>query len=169
MTGGEIPPPIWTRGNFLSSQGRCRDARFCVSTRKEWHFTLPDTNFSKLRQIMENDSLHSTIVDRFPIAKMTSPENFLSLLYYFGLLTITGSDEENKAILKIPNEASKRLYYDYIKETYEETGILTLEEAEAQLNRYSRDEKFQKAIGHTTLKKVVLIFCGTRLENQSEV
>jgi len=35
MTGGEIPPPTWTQGNFLSSQGRCRDARFCVSTRKE--------------------------------------------------------------------------------------------------------------------------------------
>jgi hypothetical protein len=241
-------------------------------------------NFSQLRQIMEKDSIHSTIVDRFPIAKMTSPENFLSLLYYFGLLTITGSDEENKAILKIPNEAIKRLYYDYIKETYEETGILTLdlskyedlmkemafsgkwkpliaylveqmeismgirdlitgekaiqaylnvylglsvlylvhseqelkkgyadlvlepflaqypqlkysylleikyikpqakkkelipgeikkikEEAEAQLNRYSRDEKFKKAIGLTTLKKVVLIFCGNRLVNQSEV
>jgi hypothetical protein len=43
------------------------------------------------------------------------------------------------------------------------------EEAEAQLNRYSRDEKFKKAIGLTTLKKVVLIFCGNRLVNQSEV
>jgi hypothetical protein len=43
------------------------------------------------------------------------------------------------------------------------------EEAEAQLNRYSRDEKYRKAIGHTTLKKVVLIFCGNRLESQSEV
>ncbi|MDQ1354006.1 MAG: family ATPase [Acidobacteriota bacterium] len=94
---------------------------------------LPETNgnFSKLRQIMENDSLHSTIVERFPIAKLTSPENFISLLYYFGLLTITGSDEENKAILKIPNEAVKRLYYDYIKETYEETGLLTID-----LSRY---------------------------------
>jgi hypothetical protein len=240
-------------------------------------------NFSKLRQIMENDILHSTIVDSFPIAKLVSPENFTSLLYYFGLLTIIGSDEENKAILKIPNEASKRLYYDYIKETYEETGILTLdlsryeaamkemafsgkwkpliaylaeqmetsmgirdlitgekavqaflnvylglsalylvfsekelqkgfadlvlepflaqypqlkysylieikyikpqgkkkeltpekiktvkEEAESQLDRYNRDEKFQKAIGHTTLKKLVLIFRGSRLVYKGE-
>ena len=88
-------------------------------------------NFSQLRQIMENDTLHATIVDRFSIAKMASPANFISLLYYFGLLTITGSDEEHKAILKIPNEAIKRLYYDYIKETYEETGILTID-----LSRY---------------------------------
>ncbi|NIM15971.1 MAG: AAA family ATPase [Candidatus Aminicenantes bacterium] len=88
-------------------------------------------NFPQLRQIMESGSLHSAIVDRFPIAKLTSPGNFISLLYYFGLLTITGSDEEHKAILKIPNEAIKRLYYDYIKETYEETGILTID-----LSRY---------------------------------
>ncbi len=242
-------------------------------------------NFSKLRQIMENDFIHSTIVDSFPIQKLVSPENFVSLLYYFGLLTITGSDEENKAIFKIPNEAIKRLYYDYIKETYEETGILTLDvnrfetlmkemafsgkwkpliaylaeqmetslglrdlitgekaiqaflnvylglsvlylvysekelkkgyadlvlepflaqypglkysylmeikyvkpqgkakkkeltpdklktikkEAEAQLNRYGGDEKFQKAIGSTTLKRVVLIFCGHRLVYHGE-
>jgi hypothetical protein len=84
-------------------------------------------NFSQLRQIMENDCLHAAIIDRFPIAKLAGPANFISLLYYFGLLTITGSDEEHKAILKIPNEAIKRLYYDYIKETYEETGILTID------------------------------------------
>jgi len=240
-------------------------------------------NFSKLRQIMENDSVHSAIVDSFPVAKLVSPENFTSLLYYFGLLTIAGSDEENKAILKIPNEAIKRLYYDYIKETYEETGILTIdlsryetlmkemafsgkwkpliaylveqmeksmgirdlitgekaiqaflnvylglsalylvysekelgkgyadlvlepflaqyphlkysylieikyikplakketlppekikevkEEAESQLDKYSRDEKFQKITGTTTLKKLVLIFCGNRLVYKGE-
>ena len=240
-------------------------------------------NFSKLRQIMENDSLHSTIVDSFPIHKLVSPENFTSLLYYFGLLTITGFDEEKKAILKIPNEAIKRLYYDYFKETYEETGIFALDlskyealmkemafsgkwepliaylveqmetsmgirdiitgekaiqaflnvylglsalylvysekepgkgyadlvlepflaqypqlkysylleikyfqprtrkkdltpgkikaiiaGAETQLDRYSRDEKFQKVVGHTTLKKLVLIFSGTRLVYHGE-
>ncbi len=83
-------------------------------------------NFSKLRQIMEYQVVHSAIADRFPIHKLVSPENFISLLYYFGLLTITGIDEEKKAILKIPNEAIKRLYYDYFKETYEDTGIFTL-------------------------------------------
>ena len=58
--------------------------------------------------------------------ELANPDPFISLLYYFGLLTITGIDEEKKAILKIPNEAIKRLFYDYIKETYEETGLFTL-------------------------------------------
>jgi hypothetical protein len=43
------------------------------------------------------------------------------------------------------------------------------EEAESQLDRYSRDEKFQKAIGHTTLKKLVLIFSGNRMVYHAEI
>jgi hypothetical protein len=43
------------------------------------------------------------------------------------------------------------------------------EEAEDQLKRYSLDEKFQKAIGQTTLKKVILIFSGTRLVYHGEI
>jgi len=107
-------------------------------------------NFSQLRQIMENDCLHAAIVDRFPIAKLTSPENFTSLLYYFGLLTITGSDEVHKAILKIPNEAIKRLYYDYIKETYEETGILTIDliRYEAAMKEMAFNGKWEPLIAY---------------------
>jgi hypothetical protein len=69
-------------------------------------------NFSKLRQVMENDSIHSSIVKTFPVVKFVKPENFISLLYHFGLLTIVGIAEENKAVLKIPNESIKRLYID---------------------------------------------------------
>ncbi len=113
-------------------------------------------NFSKLRQIMENHTIHSTIIDSFPIAKLVSPENFTSLLYYFGLLTITGSDEENKAILKIPNEAIKRLYYDYIKETYEETGILTID-----LSRY---EAAMKEMAFSGKWKPLIVYLAEQME-----
>ena len=83
-------------------------------------------NFSRLCQIIENNSIHSRIVKGFPIDELIDTENFTSLLYYFGLLTIDGLDEENKAILKIPNESIRRLYYDYIKDAYENTGIFSL-------------------------------------------
>ncbi|MGE5340918.1 MAG: PD-(D/E)XK nuclease domain-containing protein, partial [Candidatus Omnitrophota bacterium] len=43
------------------------------------------------------------------------------------------------------------------------------EEAETQLNRYSEDEKFRKSIGPTTLKKLVLVFCGNRMVYHHEV
>ena len=42
------------------------------------------------------------------------------------------------------------------------------EEAEKQLNQYRRDEKFQKVIGQTILKKLVLIFCGNRMVYHDE-
>lgn len=90
-------------------------------------------NFSRLMEIVENGSVQSAIVKGFPVAELTEPENFISLLYYFGLLTIDGTTQSGKAVLSIPNETVKRLYYDYVKETYEETQVFTLD-----LYRYSQ-------------------------------
>ncbi len=241
-------------------------------------------NFSKLQQIMETSTVHSNIKDSFPIDELTLPSNFISLLYYFGLLTIQGIDDENTPILTIPNESVKQLYYDYISKTYDETGVLSINmdkynelvkgmayrgnwqepilyiadrmkeslrirdlmagekarqvfwnvylglstfycvysekelnqgfadlvlepvlannpgikfayiielkyikptdyekengpiqletlrlEAENQLNHYCQDEKFKKAIGQTTLKKLILIFSGNLLVHHSEM
>jgi len=83
-------------------------------------------NFSKLRQIIETGSVHSDIETSFPIDELIHPTNFISLLYYFGLLTIKGVDDENTPILVIPNESVKQLYYDCISKTYDETGILSI-------------------------------------------
>jgi hypothetical protein len=83
-------------------------------------------NFSRLLHIIETGTLHSAIEKSFPVENLADAHNFVSLLYYFGLLTIQGIDEENTPVLTIPNEAIKRLYYDYIHDTYKETGILNL-------------------------------------------
>lgn len=96
---------------------------------------VPQTNgnFSKLTEIIEKGSVHSTIEKGFSIDELTGPDNFVSLLFYFGLLTIENIDEEHKAVLAIPNETIKRLYYDYIKETCAETKLFTL-----SMDTYSR-------------------------------
>ncbi|MGE5342425.1 MAG: AAA family ATPase, partial [Candidatus Omnitrophota bacterium] len=83
-------------------------------------------NFSKLLYIVQNGGIHSTIEKSFPIEELTDTNNFVSLLYYFGLLTIGGIDDENTPILTIPNETIKHLYYDYIHDTYKDTGVLNL-------------------------------------------
>ncbi|MGE5342621.1 MAG: AAA family ATPase [Candidatus Omnitrophota bacterium] len=84
-------------------------------------------NFSKLQQIIEKGSVHSIIEKSFPLSGLMRTGNFVSLLYYFGLLSIRGTDEENNTILAIPNESIKHLYYDYIQETSEEIGLLTID------------------------------------------
>jgi DNA-directed RNA polymerase subunit F len=90
---------------------------------------VPQTNgnFSRLQQLIATGMIHSDIVPGFPITEVTNPRNFISLLYYFGLLSLRGMDDENTPVLIIPNQMVKRLYYDYIKETYEETGVLRLD------------------------------------------
>jgi len=83
-------------------------------------------NFSKLKEIIEEGETSSKITKGFPLEKLTDPENFESLLFYLGLLTIKGP-EKDKLRLQIPNETVKRLYYKYIEEAYRETGIFNLD------------------------------------------
>ncbi|MGE5343438.1 MAG: AAA family ATPase, partial [Candidatus Omnitrophota bacterium] len=83
-------------------------------------------NFSKLKEIIEDGGTSTTISRGFPLEEMMDSNNFKSLLFYFGLLTIKGP-ERDKLRLQIPNETVKRLYYDYIKDAYGETGIFSID------------------------------------------
>jgi len=82
-------------------------------------------NFSMLKQIIEEGGTSAKLVKGFPLEELLDLENFISLLFYLGLLTIKGPDK-NKLRLEIPNETIKRLYYDYIKSAYRETGVFAL-------------------------------------------
>ena len=83
-------------------------------------------NFERLREIIKEGKTLSGLVKGFPLEKLTNRENFISLLFYFGLLTVKGTEAAALA-LEIPNETIRRLYYDYIKEAYEETDIFALD------------------------------------------
>ncbi len=107
-------------------------------------------NFSRLKDVIENKSVQTTLKVGFPVEELTESENFFSLLFYFGLLTITGVTPTYQTILSIPNETVKRLYYDYIKETYDETGLFSL-----NLDTYAKlmegmavEGKWQPLIGY---------------------
>jgi hypothetical protein len=88
--------------------------------------TMTNGNFSRLKQIIEEDEIESDLVTGFPVDKLIDTKNFLSLLFYFGLLTIKEVKHE-EPVLCIPNETARRLYYDYIKEAYEETETFSLD------------------------------------------
>lgn len=91
----------------------------------------PNGNFGKLKEIVEKGGTTAKLARSFPAEKIVQPENFTSLLFYFGLLTRVGT-EKGKVTFEIPNETVKRLYFEYIKEAYEETGIFSLD-----FSRYS--------------------------------
>jgi hypothetical protein len=56
----------------------------------------------------------------FPLERIGYKESFISLMYYMGLLTIKEKDID-EVILQIPNLVVKRLFYEYIRERYEDT------------------------------------------------
>jgi hypothetical protein len=90
---------------------------------------VPNGNFNKLKKIIEEGGTSSKIEKGFPLEKLVDENNFKSLLFYLGLLTIKGQ-EKNKLRLEIPNETARRLYYNYIEEAYNETGIFSLDMSE---------------------------------------
>jgi len=71
-------------------------------------------NFGLLRSIIEDGEVKSPINSSFPLGELLNRENFISLLYYFGLLSFTG-DVHNIAHLRIPNRTVKDLMYGYMR------------------------------------------------------
>ncbi|MCU0290266.1 MAG: AAA family ATPase [Acidobacteria bacterium] len=89
---------------------------------------ITNGNFSKLKQILEEEEIISTVITGFPVKQIAHTENFISLLFYFGLLSIKNKTEHyEEPVLLVPNETVRRLYYSYIKEGYEETGVFSLD------------------------------------------
>ncbi len=83
-------------------------------------------NFSVLKKITENNEIKSQIISSFSINKLQKRDNFISLLYYFGLITID-KYEKGKYILKIPNEAVKSFFVGFIKDAYYDANIFRLD------------------------------------------
>ncbi len=83
-------------------------------------------NFNRLKEIIEEGKTFGILTDGFPLEEITDTDNFISLLFYFGLLTIQDS-EMGDTVLSIPNETIRQLYFEYIKKVYEETGVFSID------------------------------------------
>ena len=72
-------------------------------------------NFDTLTEIINTGGILSNIKKTFSFTQLKEKENYISFLYFLGLLTFTGKAFKGKALLQIPNETIKHLVYDYIK------------------------------------------------------
>ncbi len=70
-----------------------------------------------LRQIAEEGEIVSEIVPSFPASALVKPEMFISLLFYYGMLTIRGT-RGARLILSIPNNNVRLQYYNFLMEEY---------------------------------------------------
>jgi len=79
-------------------------------------------NFSRLAEIIETEHVRSNVVNSFPVERLRKPENFISLLYYFGFLSYGGKNE-----LIIPNRTVQQLMYGYLREGYEDVDVFNID------------------------------------------
>jgi hypothetical protein len=96
-------------------------------------------DYEKLRMLIRKDkefahdaSIIQTLVSQgfitgelkkgFPAVNITNPDNFVSLLYYFGMLTISGT-HKGKTKLTIPNMVVQEQLYTYLLNTYNEADL----------------------------------------------
>ncbi|MEM7133597.1 MAG: AAA family ATPase [Chloroflexota bacterium] len=83
-------------------------------------------NFSLLKQIVDEGEIISPITTSFPLSQLLKRENFISLLYYFGLLSVAGQTDEYP-LLRIPNLTVKNLMYGYIRDGYDDGDVFRLD------------------------------------------
>ena len=83
-------------------------------------------NFDLLRRVIEDGHVDAAIESGFPLERLHQRENFLSLLHYFGLLSIRAS-REGVTTLGIPNQTVKRLMYGYLRDAYQEAGVFAVD------------------------------------------
>ena len=96
-------------------------------------------DYNKLRMLIRKDkefahdaSVIQTLVSQgyilgnlktgFPAERIADPDNFVSLLYYFGMTTIAGTSR-GKIRFVIPNQVVREQLYAYLLETYDEVDL----------------------------------------------
>ena len=82
-------------------------------------------NFDLLRTVIAEERVDTRIQPSFPLGRLTDEENFLSLLHYFGLLSIRGM-QGVMPTLAIPNQTVKRLMYGYLRDAYRDVGVFSV-------------------------------------------
>ena len=118
------------------------------------------TDYNKLRMLIRHDkefAHDASIIQRlvtqgfvtgtlkrgFPAESINNPDNFVSLLFYFGMVTIAGT-YRGKTKFVIPNEVVREQIYAYLLSTYKENDLYydTYEKGELESNlAYDGDYK----------------------------
>lgn len=87
-----------------------------------------------IHEIAEKGYIYGTLVSHFPAERIMDYDNFVSLLYYYGMLTIGGVEGE-LLTLAIPNNNVRLQYYHYLLDEY--NTIAPVKTSELSL-RYGR-------------------------------
>ena len=87
--------------------------------RKDKEFTH---DASTIQTLVQQGYITGELKTGFPAETIAEPDNFISLLFYFGMLTISGT-KRGKTLLTIPNQVVREQLYSYLLDTYNEADL----------------------------------------------
>ena len=88
-------------------------------------------NYKILEDILKGEEITARITSQFNLERRFNDEDFKSLLFYLGLLTIKGEDFGD-AILDTPNNVIRELYFDFYAKRLEEESDFELNTKEVK-------------------------------------
>lgn len=117
-------------------------------------------NASIIQEIITNGSIVTEIKTAFPAEDLAKPDNFKSLLYYYGLLSIQGI-KRGDTVLGIPNLTVREQLYGYLIEAYREADLFELDMS--NLNNLVKD------MAYDGIWEPAFRYFASELERQSSI
>lgn len=114
--------------NMIESNIRIDYEKLRMLIRKDKEFAH---DASIIQTLVSQGYITGELKDGFPAANIVDSDNFVSLLYYFGMLTVSGT-YKGKIKLIIPNQVVREQLYTYLLNTYNE--------ADLSFNNHEKDE-----------------------------
>ena len=105
--------------NMIESNIRIDYEKLRMLIRKDKEFAH---DASVIQTLVSQGFITGELKEGFPASGITNPDNFVSLLYYFGMLTISGM-HEGKTKLTIPNLVVQEQLYTYLLNTYNDADL----------------------------------------------
>ncbi len=96
---------------------------------------------SIIKKIIEQGYVYERINTHFPASSVVKAENFVSLLYYYGMLTISGTRGLSLK-LSIPNNNVRSHYYRYLQEEYDKYLPVNISELQATFDNAALDGNY---------------------------
>lgn len=111
--GGEMPR------NMVEENIRVDYNKLRMLIRKDKEFAH---DASTIQTLVQQGYITGELKTGFPAESVAEPDNFVSLLFYFGMLTISGTIE-GETKLTIPNQVVREQLYSYLLDTYNEAEL----------------------------------------------
>ena len=77
---------------------------------------------SIIQQLVTQGFVTGTLNENFPAERINDPDNFLSLLFYFGMVTIDGTYKGETKLI-IPNEVVREQIFAYLLANYHDNDL----------------------------------------------